>query len=178
MWNTHPSLSQKCSQVWFVTRFPLHECCFLLGGGGETCRGRWREFRVCVLIDPNTSTTRQPLPLPSYPPKMPAQTHPKRTAISCAITSARERSPAKSVGVAKVRQGFSICRWLVVCCGVKIGRGGRSDKPYHTTHIEETRQTDVHNIHIYIHMSYAPRRRGRRGAGRGCRSASRRSRSR
>ena len=51
----HPSLSQKCSHVWLVTRFPVHEC--------ET---------------------------------------------SWATTSASERSPASSVGVTKVRHGFSI----------------------------------------------------------------------
>lgn len=44
--STHPSLSQKCSQVWLVTRFPLQ---------------LWE--------------------------------------ISCATTSASERSPARSVGV-------------------------------------------------------------------------------
>jgi hypothetical protein len=49
------SLSQKCSHVQLVTRFPVHEC-----------------------------------------------------AISCAITAARDLSPASKVGVANVKQGFSI----------------------------------------------------------------------
>jgi len=51
----HPSFSQKCSQVAFVTRFPVHEC-----------------------------------------------------AISCATTSASERSPARRVGVTNVKHGFSM----------------------------------------------------------------------
>src|SRR5690554_3487813 len=51
--------------------------------------------------------------------------------ISCATTSAKDWSPAKSVGVTKVRQGFSMPPYCITehkTSGVRKGGGGRGEK--------------------------------------------------